>query len=119
MALILSRQLYASHYFEGSIGLTIVFQDPLAAGQGVWIVYVNRSRVDAFGGWFGGAKRAMVNARLPAGLREELDANKNKAGESLPGDCGPCTSIANPANPEPVIRYLDVRSDAPAQVRLI
>ncbi len=78
MALIVSRQLYASHYFEGSIGITIVFQDPLAASQGVWIVYVNRSRVDAFGGWFGGAKRALVNARLPAGLRKNLTQTRTK-----------------------------------------
>lgn len=78
MAVILSRQLYASHYFEGSIGLTIVFQDPSSAGRGAWIVYVNRSRVDAFGGWFGGAKRAMVNARLPAGLRKNLTQIRTK-----------------------------------------
>ena len=33
MALILSRQLYASHYSQGSIGLTIVFQDALAPAR--------------------------------------------------------------------------------------
>jgi hypothetical protein len=45
---IASKQLYASHYFEASLELTaVIADDEVAETAGMYVVYVNRSRLDA------------------------------------------------------------------------
>lgn len=65
-----SLQLYASHYFEGSLGVTILW--PVDGGS--TLVYYNRSRVDTFDGLFGGMVRRMVRSRARSGMRDHLGA---------------------------------------------
>jgi hypothetical protein len=68
-AFLASKQLYASHYFEGSLGLTAVVQ---SEASGVDVVYHNRSRLDALRGSWVGLRRTIANRRvrhvLEAGL---------------------------------------------------
>ncbi len=40
------KQLYASHYFEASLGLTVVFEDSQGNGTSLYVINVNRVRVD-------------------------------------------------------------------------
>ncbi len=40
------KQLYASHYFEASLGLTVIFEDPEGSGDSLYLVNVTRARVD-------------------------------------------------------------------------
>ena len=75
-ALIASKQLYASHYFEASLGLTVLIDDSTAEGPAVWIAYFNSSSVDAFDGWLGGLKRSLAVLRLPSTLRSNLIQTK-------------------------------------------
>ena len=75
-ALIASKQLYASHYFEASLGLTVLIDDSTAEGPAVWIAYFNRSSVDAFDGLLGGLKRSLAVLRLPSALRGNLVQTK-------------------------------------------
>lgn len=75
-ALIASKQLYASHYFEASLGLTVLIDDSTAEGPAIWIAYFNRSSVDAFDGWLGGLKRSLAVLRLPSALRGNLIQTK-------------------------------------------
>jgi hypothetical protein len=60
-----SKQIYSSHYFDASLGLTIVLRDE-AGPESAYLVYANRSRIDALGGIFGGVKRAIVRSRARA-----------------------------------------------------
>jgi hypothetical protein len=58
---VISREIFATHYRNASLGLTAVTED--AAGQR-YLVYVNRSQLDLLTGVFGGWKRALVEAKL-------------------------------------------------------
>ena len=65
-----SRQLYSTHYFDASLGLTILLSD--AANDVTYLVYLNRSRVDVFGGMLGRLKRSLVASRLRGTLERSL-----------------------------------------------
>jgi hypothetical protein len=68
-----SKQIYASHYFEASLGLTVALDDASRAhAPGMYLVYLNRSRSDALGGFMGPLKRAIVRGRSRAGAEEAL-----------------------------------------------
>ena len=76
-----TRQIYASHFFHASLGLTLVADTNGPKGAGVTVIYINRSRVDAFSGILGPVKRVPVRARartmterLLNGLRAKLEA---------------------------------------------
>jgi len=58
---VISREIFATHYRNASLGLTAVTED--AAGQR-YLVYVNRSQLDLLNGVFGGWKRALVEGKL-------------------------------------------------------
>ncbi|HYN08881.1 MAG TPA: hypothetical protein VES67_15980 [Vicinamibacterales bacterium] len=60
---IASRQIYGTHYFDASLGLTVLVRDRLAASPVTYLVYLNRSRVDVFGGIFGGMTRHIVTGK--------------------------------------------------------
>jgi len=57
-----SKQIYSSHYFDASLGITILLRDE-ARPESAYLVYANRSRIAALAGWLGGLKRAVVRAR--------------------------------------------------------
>ncbi len=69
--LIASKQLYASHYFEGSLGLTLFIEDG-APGAGGILLYQNRTRSDVLRGSFVGMKRALISGELRESLRRNL-----------------------------------------------
>ena len=72
-AVIASKQLYASHYFDASMGLTVALDDPSEAPHpGMYLVYLNRSRIDLLTGIFGGLRRAILHGRLREGMRNNL-----------------------------------------------
>lgn len=80
-----SKQIYAAHYYDASLGLTVLIRaqsDPLPA---TYLVYFNRSRIDVFGGPFARLGRALVSSRarstvggllqrLQGALSREFDA---------------------------------------------
>jgi len=67
-----SKQIYASHYFDASLGLTAALEDAEAPGPNLYLVYLNRSRIDLLGGFFGGLRRAFLRGRLREGMRKNL-----------------------------------------------
>lgn len=83
-AMVVSRQVYASHYMTGSIAVTAI------AGEAPrYLLYLNRSHVDVLDGFFGGLARRIVEGRLRDeagqvvdGLRRRLEAGEPPAGES-------------------------------------
>ena len=67
-----SKQLYAMHYFDASLGLTLLVPDPTAPVPALYVVYVNRSRIDVLDGAFGGVVRRIVAAKARAVVVEQL-----------------------------------------------
>jgi len=66
-----SRQIYGSQYFDASLGITMVLEDA-ARPAGSYLVYVNRSRLDALGGFFGPMKRLIVRSRTRSAMSKTL-----------------------------------------------
>jgi hypothetical protein len=67
------KQIYADHYFDGSLGLAILVEQSSAPQDpGLWVVYINRSLTDALGGWFGFIKRGVAEARSRDAMQKDL-----------------------------------------------
>jgi hypothetical protein len=93
LGLVVSKQFYASRYFDVSLEISIVADEPAPGGpEGCYLVYVARSRVDSLRGRMAGLKRGTVEresleattARL-AGLRTQLTRFTGTSRPSAPG----------------------------------
>jgi hypothetical protein len=67
-----SKQIYAMHYFDASLGLTLLVPDRTASAPATYVVYVNRSRIDLFDGLFGGVARKIVAGKARGIVAEQL-----------------------------------------------
>jgi hypothetical protein len=77
--LIASKGIYATHYFEVSLGLTGFIQNPLPSGAPrSYLIYINRSRTDALRGLFGGLKRSLISGSLRDGAKKNMEMIKTK-----------------------------------------
>jgi hypothetical protein len=75
-AVVAGRQIFATHYLTGSLSLTAV-----ATGAGEtpgYLMYIRRSRTDAFDGPFGRFVRHMVEKRIRADGPPVLDTLRRK-----------------------------------------
>lgn len=78
-ALIASKQLYASHYFEASLGLTMLF--PLRSADavpGFYLVYLNRSRIDLLRKWYSGLARGSVSESVRDSMKASMTSMRSK-----------------------------------------
>ena len=77
--LIVSKQIYASHYFDASMGITgsIAASRPGERPR-AYLVYLNRSRVDALGGMLGGVVTSLIQSQIQDGLRNNLRLAKQR-----------------------------------------
>lgn len=73
VAVIATKQLYASHYMTGSLGLTVLINRGAAGAPRTLIVYVNRTRVDVFDGVLGRLKRPIVRSRARGSAEHLLE----------------------------------------------
>ena len=87
-AVVVAKQIYASHYRNASVTVTALVSD----GHARYLVYFNHSHVDAFRGFFGGMVRRIVERRVKAEAPGVL-LNLRKRLES--GD-PPGTNVAPP-----------------------
>jgi hypothetical protein len=69
---IASKQIYAMHYFDASLGLTLLLGDFSAPSPATYVVYLNRSRIDLFDGLFGGVVRRITAGRARSLVAEQL-----------------------------------------------
>jgi len=67
-----SKQIYAMHYYDASLGLTLLVPDRAAPSPATYVVYLNRSRIDLFDGLFGGVARRLVAGRAKGLVAEQL-----------------------------------------------
>jgi hypothetical protein len=68
-----SKQIYASHYFDASLGITVLVRAQSGPATSTYLVYVNRSRLDVLGGMLGGVARAIISSRARAVVSDQLD----------------------------------------------
>lgn len=78
VAVVASKQIYASHYTTASLGLTVLVDQSAAAGPRTLVVYLNRTRVDTFGGLLGGLKRPVVRSRARSGAERMMVTLRTK-----------------------------------------
>ena len=74
--LIASKQIYASHYFEASLGLTAVVVSLQEAEPSFYLLYLNRSRLDSLPGGFGALARGQVKSRASSGVQKNMEKIK-------------------------------------------
>jgi hypothetical protein len=75
-AIIASKGLYTSHYVDASVSLTWLLDAGTDTHPAIDVVYMNRSRVDAFGGAFGRLAKSVATGRQRDGMVKELAALK-------------------------------------------
>jgi len=67
-----SKQIYAMHYFDASLGVTLLMHDAAAGPRNTYVVYLNRTRIDLFDGLFGGVARHVAAGKARALVAEQL-----------------------------------------------
>jgi hypothetical protein len=78
-ATILSKQIFATHYIEASLSVTLLSSDGRPDHAGVFVVYLNRSLVDMLqGGLFGPFRRSVARSKTKGGLSEHLETLKKR-----------------------------------------
>jgi hypothetical protein len=70
---IASRQIYAMHYFDASLGITLLIPDTTSSKAATYVVYLNRSRIDLFDGVLGGIARKVVKGKARSLVAEQLE----------------------------------------------
>ena len=71
--LVVSKQLYANHYFDSSLALTALINVPVpGTTSDSYLLYTNRSRADALAGSFSRLKRNLVEGEAVASLNAIL-----------------------------------------------
>lgn len=72
--LIASRQIFADHYYDASLGLTILINLSPQDGKspGSYLIYINRSRIDMLGGFLSSLRRAITLPRIRKGLESHM-----------------------------------------------
>jgi hypothetical protein len=73
---IAQKQIYASHYYEGSLAIAVVI-GAMEGGRPVsYVVYGNRSRGDLLKGGFGGLRRSIANDQAHKAAEQTLTTMK-------------------------------------------
>jgi hypothetical protein len=67
-----SKQIYAMHYYDASLGLTLLVPDRTATSPATYVIYLNRSRIDLFDRAFGGVARRLVAGKARGLVEEQL-----------------------------------------------
>lgn len=75
--LIASKQIYANHYFDASLGLTHL-ADTGSQGTEAYLVYLNRSRADGLQGGFSKVKRSLLTGEVREGMARNLRQTKQR-----------------------------------------
>ena len=70
---IASKQIYAMHYFDASLGITLLVPDRGASTPVTYVVYLNRSRIDILDGVLGGLARKLVSGKARSLVAEQLE----------------------------------------------
>jgi hypothetical protein len=81
-----SKQIYAMHYYDASLGLTLLVPDRTSKFPATYVVYLNRSRIDLFDGLFGGVTRRIVAGKARGLVAEQLQRLQRTLASDLSQD---------------------------------
>jgi hypothetical protein len=71
--IISSKQIYANHYFEASLGLTALVPVQLDnAAPGFFLLYLNRSRANQLDGTFSGIRHHIVEGQAQSAMKKNM-----------------------------------------------
>ena len=73
---VVSKMLYASHYFWTAIELRVLVPDK-SRGEGFWFASINRSRSDGLSGFVGSLIRGKVHSEAEKGMQAALKVTKD------------------------------------------
>jgi hypothetical protein len=73
---IMQKQLYASHYYEGSLALALAIDANDGGAPATYLIYANRSRGDMLKGGFGGLKRKLAGDQARKAAMQTLETIK-------------------------------------------
>lgn len=82
---IASKQIYSSHYFDASLGLTILLRDRVSPTPALYLIYVNRSRIDVLEGMFAPVTRRIVSSRARSTVSNQLTRLRHSLGDRFAG----------------------------------
>lgn len=74
--MVVQKQLYASHYYDGSLAIATLLDTQDGGRPATYLVYVNRSRGDLLKGGFGGLKRSVARSQARKAAEETLGTIK-------------------------------------------
>lgn len=82
-AFIASKQIYADHYLDASLGLTIVAEESGDASNAlISLAYFNRTQTDGLRGWLASLQRPIVEHRVRKALLKNLGDMKQRLGNA-------------------------------------
>ena len=76
--IVVSKGIYSSHYLDASLSMTWLLDAGAGEESVIDVVYINRSRVDAFGGAFGRLARSVAAGKQRDGMLRELRALRTR-----------------------------------------
>jgi hypothetical protein len=87
---IVSKQIYADHYFEAALGITKVVENTVTTIPSVYLLYINRSSIDVLrrDGFLNGTIRKKIESRLIDSVNERMKAIKDKIEVLYKGQVG-------------------------------
>ncbi|MBZ5524091.1 MAG: hypothetical protein LAP21_17790 [Acidobacteriia bacterium] len=82
-----SKQIYAAHYYESSLGLTLLLDAQMeSGGPAFYMVYVNRSTIDLLRKWYSGLARGRVSSRVRDSMKINMMQLKQRIERLYCGD---------------------------------
>ncbi|MGH9348831.1 MAG: hypothetical protein ACRD26_16360 [Vicinamibacterales bacterium] len=82
VVLVTGKQIFATHYMNGSLGLTMVLRDAESGTQ--YFVYLNRSQIDLLKGFLGPLRRAVLEGRVTRDTPEVVRALRERLESGSP-----------------------------------
>ncbi len=76
--MIVTTQIYASHYIEGSVAVSRLMPDREGNEPAFYWIYMNRSLVGRLAGFLGSMSRPIVQRRARSGLMKSLSQTKQR-----------------------------------------
>jgi hypothetical protein len=75
---LMQKQLYASHYYDGSLALALAIDANDGGAPATYLIYGNRSRGDMLKGGFGGLKRRLAGDQARKAAVQTLETIKTQ-----------------------------------------
>jgi len=77
-AFVVQKQIYASHYYDGSLAIATLLSATEGGAPITYLVYANRSRGDLLKGGFGGLKRNLAESQARKAAEQTLGTVKSQ-----------------------------------------